>query len=162
MNAVRSSAAAKPGHAPDVAHARTPLVVRNARELQALCDRPAAIRRLPRSGIGVRIDGLATSTAERLEQRVREYRDACGCGQGAAAALVCLGVVLAWLWHGAAARGLQWSDAAVLAGGLLLSLVCAGLAKLASIKVAQWRFERCCTHAIAALAATASAEEAAS
>jgi hypothetical protein len=162
MKAVHQWVAEKPGRAPDAVPVRTPLVVRRVRELQALRDMPAAIRRLPRSGLSVRIEGLATSMAERLEQRVRDYRNACGCGEGAAAALVCLGLVVAWACHGAATRGLQWSDAAVLAGGFLLALVSAGLAKLSAIKIAQWRFERCCTQAIAALAATASVEEAVS
>jgi len=132
-----------------------PLMLRSAGELQALCKAPAAVRRLPAAGLKVRIDGLGDALGQRLERRIARYRAACGCGEGAAAALLSLALLLAWLAREVAARGWRWADAGNLAGGVVAALLLAGAAKVVAVRVERWRFERCCGDVLHALATSA-------
>src|SRR6185295_11274958 len=95
-----------------------PLVVRTATDVEALRAHSRAVRRLPRQGLRVRIDGLNPDVAEKLEARIRSYIAACGCGEGGAAALAVMLVVLASIAMRCLARGPRWGDLATVALGV--------------------------------------------
>lgn len=125
------------------------LIVRGATDVARLKAASKTVRRLPESGIRVLIDGLPPDAAARLESRTRRYIRACGCAEGATAALLILVAMAAYRGLEIGTRGWRADDAlfavaAVIAAGLGMAA-----AKFAAIGIARRRFERTCDDTIA-------------
>ena len=131
--------------------AMIPLVLQSLADVELVRSHASAVRRMPRAGPRVAIPGLEAPCAQQLELRMRAYIEACGCAEGAAAALIGMLSVLGWVVHGVVLRGPRWSDFATAATGLLLAVLAGGLGKLLGLAIARLRFERSCVRAIRSL-----------
>src|ERR1044072_7457774 len=98
--ATRVAAAAPFGGDP-----RLRIIMANAGDIASRRAASRLVPRLPRSGIRVMIDGFDPAAAARLEDRARRYIRACGCAEGAVAALLILGAAGVWRGFEIAARG---------------------------------------------------------
>ncbi|MGF6971571.1 hypothetical protein OKW43_008666 [Paraburkholderia sp. WC7.3g] len=127
---------------------RLPLVVRTSADVKALRANSRAVRRLPRTGLKIAIDGLDPCQAQKLQERISAYVQSCGCAEGGATALVAIVAVLALLTLQISARGPRWGDLGAAAMGLLLAMLLGGLAKLLGLTIARLRFKRCCSNVI--------------
>jgi hypothetical protein len=127
---------------------RLPLVLQSVADVELLRLHARAVRRLPRAGPKVAISGLEAHCARQLEQRIRAYIQACGCAEGAAAAVIGLLSFLGWIGYEMAQRGPRWTDLPAAAAGLLLAVLGGGLGKLLGFAIARLRFERGCARAI--------------
>lgn len=120
---------------------RLPGVIRTVADVERLVRSPAAVRRLPRSGIPVALPGVDPETRNHFQARLREYIAACGCGAGAAACLTALVALAGYLVL--LAPQASWSRLGGIAvAGLVGVLAVTGLAKLIALRVARARFER--------------------
>lgn len=129
---------------------RLPGVIRTVADVEQLMRSPAAVRRLPRSGIPVALSGVDPQTRNHFQGRLREYIAACGCGAGAAACLASLVILAGYLFLLAPqASWLQLSGIAV--AGFVGALAVTGIAKLIALRVARARFERSCARLIQSL-----------
>ena len=132
--------------------ARLRLVVRNASDIARLRQESRSVPRLPQSGVRVLVEGLPAAAAARLEDRTRRYVRACGCGEGAAAALLILGVAAIYRGLEISARGWRAGDALFAAAALVAAGVGTAAAKLGAIAWQRRRFEKCCEETIAIIA----------
>ena len=132
---------------------RLPLRIRTAADVETLKANARSLRRLPCAGVEVRIPGLNPVHSRRLERRIRAYIRACGCAEGAAAALIGATLAIAFVTIQEWTRGPQWSDLASLAMGLFLALLAGGLGRLLGITIARLRFEHCCRRVTGSLGA---------
>jgi hypothetical protein len=128
--------------------ARLPLVVRTTADIRTLRDNARATRRLPREGIQVVIHGLNRDETRRIEKRICQYVQACGCAQGGATALIATMLVLTSLAWRMSVRGPHWSDFGAAAVGLILIVLVGGLGKTIGLLIARLRFERWCNNVI--------------
>jgi len=106
------------------------------------------VRKLPRSGLTIAIDGLPVDATQTLHTRINAYVRACGCAEGGACALIALLGVFVFIALRILARGAQWSDLGMAAIGLLLAVLVGGLGKVLGLTIARLRFERCCEEVI--------------
>lgn len=127
---------------------RLPLIVRTSKDLKTLRSNPRAVRRLPRDGIRIAVDGLNDAEAQQLRAQICDYIRSCGCAEGAVTALAALVGVIVAITTRIAQFGVQWSDLGFLILGTLLTVSLGGIAKVFGLAVARWRFKRFCTAAI--------------
>ena len=140
----RAAPAADPG-----SDLRLRLVVRSAADIAELRRASRSVPRLPRSGIRVLVEGLPAAAAARLEDRTRRYVEACGCGEGAAAGLIVLGLAGVYRGFEIFARGWRAGDALFAVAALLAAGLAMGAAKFGAIALERRRFEQCCDETVA-------------
>jgi hypothetical protein len=128
----------------DVTSTRLPLRVRTVADVEVLLDNARWVRRLPREGVVVVLAGLDPHESRRLEERIRGYIRSCGCAEGGAAALSTAILAISFIAFQIWRDGPQWSELGVAAAGLVLTVLAAGIGKLAGLTLARLRFERCC------------------
>lgn len=118
-----------------------PLVLRSISDVELMLSRAREVRNLPRSGIKIGFD-LREQEAERFEDSVRAFVLACGCGEGASAALLIwlAGAFYCWRLWSLGANTLSVAGGAATA--FSLGLIGACLVKIIAIRIAQWRFQR--------------------
>lgn len=131
---------------------RLPAIIRTADDIRTLLANSREVRKLPKNGIAVAIDGLDRSSAEKLQARILAYIRACGCATGGAVAIASLSVLLIAMTLQISQRGVRWIDLFEGAMGLLGTMLLAGLGKLLGVVVARLRFERCCRDVVRILA----------
>ncbi|AZI36611.1 hypothetical protein NT2_05_01830 [Caenibius tardaugens NBRC 16725] len=132
-----------------------PLVLRSVSDIELMLSRAREVRNLPRSGIKISFE-LREQEAKRFEDSVRAFVLACGCGEGAGAALLIwlAGGFYCWRLWSLGANTL--SVAAGAATAFALGLIGAFLVKIIAIRVAQWRFQRAARALLKAVRATPS------
>ena len=130
---------------------RLPLVLRSAADVEALRANSWAVRRLPRAGPKVSIAGCDPTQARRLEARIASYIRACGCAEGAAAALSCMVVVFYLIAIQLATCGPRWIDVAAAVIGVLVAVLFGGVGKLLGLTISRLRFKRSCLEFIRSL-----------
>lgn len=130
------------------ADSRLPLIVRTASDIALLKAASKFVPGLPRSGIRVVVDGLPPGEAARLEDRTRRYIRACGCAEGAAAALIVLAACALYRGVDVVARGWRTGDAWFAAAALAAAFIAMAVAKLGAIALARRRFEQSCDTAL--------------
>jgi hypothetical protein len=127
---------------------RLPLVVRTAADIDALRVNSRAVRRLPSDGPRIALDGLNAAAAQTLKARTSAYIRACGCGEGAACALIALSGVIVFVVARISSHGARFSDMVIAAIGVLFAVLVGGLGKLLGLTMARIRFQRYCDKVI--------------